>query len=291
MKAKLIDGKAIAAAIKQNAAERTAILVKNGARPCLAVIIVGENPASKIYVKNKSKACEECGVISRRYALPEGTSEKELLSLISSLNDDKGVDGILCQLPLPKHISEVNIIGAISPEKDVDGFHPVNVGNLLSGRTGFAPCTPAGIIEMLKRERIQIEGRHCVVIGRSNIVGKPAAFLMLRENATVTICHSKTKNLKDFALSADIVICAVGKPRFITADMIKSGAAVIDVGMNRLPDGRLCGDVDFESVCEKAGAITPTPGGVGPMTIAMLMQNTVKSCENRHCAAFMAGKS
>lgn len=281
MKAQIIDGKAISAAIKEKAAHEAAELSKNGRAPCLAVIIVGENPASKIYVRNKHRACEACGIRSLEYAMDESTSEEELLGVIDSLNRDDSVDGILCQLPLPPQINESTVIAAIDPSKDVDGFHPVNTGNLMTGRPCFAPCTPAGIIEMLKYAGIGIEGRRCAVIGRSNIVGKPAALLMLRENATVTVCHSKTKDLKNIVREADIVIAAIGKAKFITADMIKPGAAVIDVGMDRLPDGKLCGDVDFDNVCEVAGAITPVPGGVGPMTIAMLMKNTVEAYKKR----------
>ena len=279
MSAKIIDGKEISAFIKSKAAEEAAELSKTGRAPCLAVVIAGSDPASQIYVKNKKKACEACGITSLEYALPEDVSQEELLALIDRLNADDGVDGILCQLPLPSQIDEQAVINAISPEKDADGFHPVNTGRLLTGEKGFVPCTPAGIIEMLKYVDTPISGKHCVVIGRSNIVGKPAALLMLRENATVTVCHSRTENLKDIVKQADIVIAAVGKAKFVTADMIKPGATVIDVGINRNADGKVCGDVDFENVKEVAGAITPVPGGVGPMTIAMLMKNTVKAYE------------
>ena len=252
-----------------------------GRAPCLAVILVGEDPASQVYVRNKHRACEACGITPLQYTLPADTEEAALLELIGKLNTDDGVDGILCQLPLPAHINETKITDAILPEKDVDGFHPVNVGKMLSGKDCFLPCTPAGVIEMLKYENIPIAGKHAVVIGRSNIVGKPAAALLLRENATVTVCHSRTENLKEVVLSADIVVAAVGRPRFVTADMLKPGCAVIDVGINRLPDGTLAGDVDFAAAKEVAGAITPVPGGVGPMTIAMLMENTVKSAKHR----------
>ena len=278
MAAKIIDGKEISAYIKEKAAKEAAELAKTGRAPCLAVIKVGDDPASAVYVNNKKKACALCGITSLGYELPEETTEEQLLDVIGSLNNDDAVDGILCQLPLPAHINENNIINAIAPEKDVDGFHPVNVGCLLTGGDGFIPCTPAGIIEMLKYEGIEIGGKNCAVIGRSNIVGKPAALLMLRENATVTVCHSRTRDLKNIVSQADIIIAAVGKANFVTADMVKPGAVVIDVGINRMADKKLRGDVDFEAVAEKAAAITPVPGGVGPMTIAMLMQNTVEAC-------------
>ena len=279
MSAKIIDGKAISAQVKARAAEEAALLKETFRAPCLAVILVGEDPASQVYVRNKHKACEACGITSLQYALPADTAEEELLSLIGRLNADPGVDGILCQLPLPGHICETRVTDAILPEKDVDGFHPVNVGRMLLGNEGFLPCTPAGVIEMLRSEHIPIAGKHAAVVGRSNIVGKPAAALLLRENATVTVCHSRTADLKETVKNADIVVAAVGKPRFITADMLKPGCTVIDVGINRLPDGSLCGDVDFAAAKEVAGAITPVPGGVGPMTIAMLMMNTVKSAK------------
>lgn len=279
MSAKLIDGKEISAYIRENAARKALALAKNGRAPCLAVIIVGSDPASQIYVKNKKKACEACNIRSLSYELPESASQEELLGLIGGLNASGEVDGILCQLPLPAHIDEKAVINAIDPAKDVDGFHPVNTGRLLSGEKGFVPCTPAGIIEMLKYTGVETAGKQCVVIGRSNIVGKPAALLMLRENATVTVCHSRTADLKEITARADIVIAAVGKAKFVTADMIKPGAAVIDVGINRNENGKVCGDVDFDSVKEVAGAITPVPGGVGPMTIAMLMKNTVEAYE------------
>ncbi|MBQ7637362.1 MAG: bifunctional methylenetetrahydrofolate dehydrogenase/methenyltetrahydrofolate cyclohydrolase FolD [Clostridia bacterium] len=281
MSAQIIDGKEISAYIKRKAAEEAAVCGSQKRNPCLAVIIAGEDPASLIYVRNKRKACEECGIRSLQYAFGPDVSEGELLSLIDSLNADDGVDGILCQLPLPSHIDEAKITNSICPEKDVDGFHPVNVGKMLSGKDCFVPCTPAGVIEMLKYKNIEISGKRAVVVGRSNIVGKPAAALLLAENATVTVCHSRTVGLKDIVKTADIVVAAVGKPKFITADMLKDGCAVIDVGINRTPDGKICGDVDFENAVHVAGAITPVPGGVGPMTIAMLMHNTVKSCKMR----------
>ncbi len=281
MSAKIIDGKEIAAAVKAEAAAGAERCRAAGRAPCLAVIIVGEDPASKVYVRNKKRACEASGITSLEYALPADTAQAALLALIETLNADDGVDGILCQLPLPGQIDEDAVTGAILPEKDVDGFHPVNVGKMLSGKDCFLPCTPAGVIEMLKYEQIPISGRHAVVVGRSNIVGKPAAALLLKENATVTVCHSRTVNLAEITRQADILVAAVGKPGFITADMVSPGCTVIDVGINRLTDGTLAGDVDFAAVKEIAGAITPVPGGVGPMTIAMLMKNTVKSCKGR----------
>ena len=281
MSAKIIYGKAIAAYIGEQAAADAALCLRAGRSPCLAVIIVGEDPASQVYVRNKKRACEESGITSLEYALPADTPEEKLLSLIGRLNADSTVDGILCQLPLPNRINEDTVTGAIAPEKDVDGFHPVNVGKMLTGKDCFLPCTPAGVIEMLKYEGIPIAGRHAVVVGRSNIVGKPAAALLLRENATVTVCHSRTEDLRRITRDADILVAAVGKPGFITADMLKPGCAVIDVGINRLPDGSLAGDVDFAPAREAAGFITPVPGGVGPMTIAMLMKNTVISCQKR----------
>ena len=271
---KLIDGKVISAAVKDRVKAKVAELNEKGITVGLAVIIVGEDPASKVYVANKKKACEALGIISEEYALPESTTEEELLALINELNNKKSINGILCQLPLPRHLDEKIIINSILPEKDVDAFHPHNVGRIMIGDYDFVPCTPAGIMEMLKYENIDVEGKSCVVIGRSNIVGKPMNMLLLHKNGTVTICHSKTKNLKEVCLGADILVAAVGKPKFVTADMVKEGAVVIDVGINRV-DGKLCGDVDFDAVKEKASAITPVPGGVGPMTIAMLMQNTL----------------
>lgn len=278
---RLIDGKVISAAVKERVKNEVALLNEKGITVGLAVIIVGEDPASKIYVANKKKACEALGIVSEEYALPESTTEKELLGLIDTLNAKKSINGILCQLPLPRHLDEKRIINAISPEKDVDAFHPVNVGRIMIGDYDFVPCTPAGIMEMLAYENIETEGKRCVVIGRSNIVGKPMAMLLLHKNGTVTICHSKTRNLKEICLGADILVAAVGKAKFVTADMVKEGAVVIDVGMNR-ENGRLCGDVDFEAVKDKASAITPVPGGVGPMTIAMLMQNTLTAAKRQN---------
>lgn len=277
---KLIDGKEISAAVKQSVAEEVAAL--NGRAPALAVIIVGDNQASRVYVNNKKKACALCGITSVEKALPENTAQEELLSVIDELNRDDGIDGILCQLPLPAQINEADIIAAISPEKDVDGFHPMNTGRLYSGLDCFVPCTPAGIIEMLSYEGIEIAGRNCVVIGRSNIVGKPVAQLLLAKNGTVTVCHSKTRNLAEITRGADILVAAVGRAGFVTADMVGEGAVVIDVGINRNADGKLCGDVDFENVAPKCSAITPVPGGVGPMTIAMLMKNTLVSYKRRN---------
>ena len=273
MKAQLIDGKLISAEIKAEAAEEAAALKEQGIEPCLAVVLVGDNSASKVYVSNKQKACEAVGIKSVSHVLPEATTEEELLKLIDELNADKSVHGILVQMPVPKHIDDRKVIMAISPDKDVDCFHPVNVGYLHTGAKGFLPCTPAGIIELIKRSGHSIEGKNCVIIGRSNIVGKPVAMLLMQENGTVTICHSKTQDLAGICRGADIIVSATGKVDTVTADMVKEGAIIIDVGMNRNAEGKLCGDVDFENVKEVAGAITPVPGGVGPMTIAMLMKN------------------
>lgn len=280
----IIDGKRISQEIKDELKEKVAALKKEGIEGTLAVIQVGNDPASSVYVNNKKKACEYIGIGSLSYELPEETTEEELLALIEKLNNDDKVNGILVQLPVPKHIDEEKIIKTISPEKDVDGFHPENVGNLVTGGKGFVSCTPAGIIQLLKRSNVTIEGKNCVVIGRSNIVGKPMALLMLRENATVTIAHSKTQNLKELCKQADILIVAIGKPRFITADYVKEGAVVIDVGIHREAKevegktvNKLCGDVNYEDVAEHTSAITPVPGGVGPMTIAMLMNNCVEA--------------
>ena len=252
-------------------------LKEKNINPGLAVIIVGDDPASRVYVNNKKKACGEIGIYSEEYALPEETSEEELLALIKELNEKKEINGILVQLPVPKQINEETIINAIDPKKDVDAFHPVNVGKIMVGNFDFVPCTPAGVMELIDESGIDVAGKECVVVGRSNIVGKPQAMLLLHKNGTVTICHSKTKNLKEKTKQADILIAAVGKPNFITGDMIKEGAVVIDVGINRIAEKKLVGDVDFESAEKVAGAITPVPGGVGPMTIAMLMKNTVKA--------------
>ncbi len=277
----IIDGKALSAKLKNNLKDEVEALKGEGIETCLAVIIVGDNPASRVYVNNKKKSCAELGIKSLEYALPEDTTEEELLSLIDELNSDDSVDGILCQLPLPKHICEKNVINSISPAKDVDAFHPENVGHIMIGDYTFLPCTPAGVMEMLKEYEIEIAGKNCVVVGRSNIVGKPMTMLLLKENATVTVCHSRTKDLASFTREADILVSAVGKVGLITADMVKENAVVIDVAINRLESGKLCGDVDFENVKEKASFITPVPGGVGPMTIAVLMKNTVKAAENR----------
>lgn len=277
--AQLIDGKAISAQIKEELKEKVAEKKKQGVEISLAVIQVGNDPASSVYVNNKKKACEYIGINSISYALSEETTEGELLELVEELNGRKEVNGILVQLPLPKHIDEDKIIKAISPKKDVDGFHPQSVGALCIGQPGFVSCTPAGIIELLKRSHIEIEGKECVVIGRSNIVGKPMALLLLRENGTVTVAHSKTKNLKEICKRADILIVAIGRPKFITEEYIKEGAVVIDVGIHRNESNKLCGDVDFETVEPHCSAITPVPGGVGPMTIAMLMHNCVEAVE------------
>lgn len=278
---KLIDGKIISAAVKERVKNGVAELNAKGITVGLAVIIVGEDPASKIYVANKKKACEALGIISEEYALPAETTEAELLALVDKLNNDKKINGILCQLPLPRHLNEKLIINSIRPEKDVDAFHPHNVGRIMIGDYDFVPCTPAGIMEMLAYDGINPEGKTCVVIGRSNIVGKPMAMLLLHKNGTVTVCHSKTENLKEICRGADILVAAVGKHKFVTADMVKPGAVVIDVGMNRV-DGKLYGDVDFDAVKDKASAITPVPGGVGPMTIAMLMQNTLTAAKRQN---------
>ena len=275
--AKIIDGKTISTQIKDELKEQVAAMKEKGIKLCLAVIQVGADPASTVYVRNKKKACEYIGIESLSYELPEETSQEELLKLIRELNDRKDVNGILVQLPLPKGLDEEKILDAIDPLKDVDGFHPMNVGNLSIGRKGFVSCTPAGVIQLLKRSGIEIEGKECVVIGRSNIVGKPMSMLLLKENGTVTTAHSRTKNLKEVTRRADILVAAVGKPRMITADYVKEGAVVIDVGIHRNEDNKLCGDVDYENVAPKCSAITPVPGGVGPMTIAMLMKNCVES--------------
>lgn len=275
--AKLIDGKAISAEVKNELKEKVAAYKEKGISITLAVIQVGCDPASTVYVGNKKKACEYIGINSLAYELPEETTQEELLGIIRELNDRQDVNGILVQLPLPKHIDEDLVIKTISPAKDVDGFHPQSVGALSIGQKGFVSCTPAGVIELLKRNNIEIEGKECVVVGRSNIVGKPMALLLLRENGTVTVCHSRTKNLKEVTKRADILIVAIGKPKFINADYVKEGAVVIDVGIHRDANNKLCGDVDFASVEPVASAITPVPGGVGPMTIAMLMNNCVEA--------------
>ena len=275
--AQLIDGKQISKQIKDELKIEVQKLKEQGTGICLAVVQVGEDPASTVYVNNKKKACAYIGIESRAYELPETTSEEELVSLVEELNQDDSVNGILVQLPLPEHINEDRIIRTISPDKDVDGFHPVSVGRLWIGEKGFLSCTPAGIIQLLKRSGISIEGKECVIIGRSNIVGKPMAALLLRENGTVTIAHSRTRNLAEITRRADILIVAIGKERFITSEYVKDGAVVIDVGMHRDYETHLCGDVDFKDVEPRVSAITPVPGGVGPMTIAMLMNNCVET--------------
>lgn len=277
--AKIIDGKAVSQFVKDEVKKEVSALGEKGVSVGLAVIIVGNDPASRTYVNNKKKACEATGIISEEYALPEDTTMDELLALIKELNAKKSINGILCQLPLPKHLDEKAVIDNIDPIKDVDAFHAVNTGHIMIGDYSFLPCTPAGIMEMLKYYNIEIEGKECVVIGRSNIVGKPMAMLLLQKNGTVTICHSRTKNLKEVTSRADILVAAVGIPYFVTADMVKDGAVVIDVGMDRNKEGKLCGDVDFAEVEKKASYITPVPGGVGPMTIATLMKNTVTAAK------------
>jgi len=279
MSAVILNGREISSEIRAELKAKIESLKKEGIQTGLAVILVGNNPASHVYVRNKKKACEETGIRSFEYVLPEETTEEELISLVETLNEDKSVHGILVQLPLPDHINKDNVIMKISPDKDVDAFHPFNAGNTMLGRARLLPCTPAGIMEILNRTGISLEGKECVVVGRSDIVGKPAAMLLLHSNATVTVCHSKTRDLKEVCRRADVLIVAVGKPNLINADYVKDGAVVIDVGVNRLENGKLCGDVDFESVLEKASYITPVPGGVGPMTITMLLKNTVISAE------------
>ena len=279
----LIDGKATSLAVRAKVKEDVSAFVNEyNKTPGLAVVIVGENPASQVYVRNKHKACAEVGMYSEVIELPEKTEESELLSLIDRLNLDNKINGILVQLPLPQHLDEEKILLRINPEKDVDAFHPVNVGRIMIGNFSFLPCTPAGVMELLKYYDISPSGKHCVIIGRSNIVGKPQAMLMLKENATVTICHSKTTNLSEITKTADIIVAAVGKPNFVTAEMVREGAVVIDVGINRLESGKLCGDVDFEGVEPIASHITPVPGGVGPMTITMLLKNTLTAAKEQN---------
>lgn len=280
--AQIIDGKAISDAIREELKEKAAAWKREGKEVTLAVIQVGNDPASAVYVRNKKKGCEYVGIRSLSYELPEETTQDELLKLIEELNERDDVNGILVQLPLPSHISEDEVIRRIAPDKDVDGFHPQSVGALCIGQKGFISCTPAGIIELLKRSGIEMEGKECVILGRSNIVGKPMSLLMLRENTTVTVAHSKTKNLKEVCRRADILIVAVGKPKMVTAEYVKEGAVVIDVGINRMENRKLCGDVDYDSVFPVCSAITPVPGGVGPMTIAMLLSNCMQSYEQRH---------
>lgn len=279
---KIISGKEVSAQVKEQVRLENQQLKSKGIETGLAVVIVGDDPASRVYVNNKKKACETVGFSSYEYALPKETTQQELLDLIDVLNNDIKVNGILVQLPLPKHIDETTIINAISPTKDVDAFHPINVGKIMVGDYAFLPCTPAGVMELIKSTGVDISGKNCVVIGRSNIVGKPMAMLLLHSNGTVTICHSKTKNLADICSKADILVASVGKPNFVTADMVKDGAIVIDVGINRLENGKLCGDVKFDEVEPKTSFITPVPGGVGPMTIAMLMRNTLTASKIQH---------
>lgn len=276
--ATILDGKGFAAICKENITRQVAELTARGHRPGLAVVLVGSNPASQVYVRNKENDCRECGIYSAMYTLPEETTEDALLELLDTLNHDDSIHGILVQLPVPKQIDPQKVIEAIDPKKDVDAFHPVNVGYLTAGMPRFAPCTPAGIVALMEYYHIDPAGKHCVVIGRSNIVGKPMALLLLQRNGTVTVCHSKTVDLKEQTLQADILISAVGTPGFVTADMVKDGAVVIDVAMNRNADGKLCGDVDYPAVAQKADYITPVPGGVGPMTRVMLLENTLTAC-------------
>lgn len=277
--AKIIDGKALAQSIKENIAREVAALKEKGVTPGLAVILVGDDPASKVYVNNKKKACAQVGIYSEEYLLPADTDEKTLLDLIAKLNADKNISGVLLQAPIPPHLDYRKISETISPDKDVDAFHPYNVGKIMIGDFDFVPCTPAGVIELIKSTGTEIAGKNCVVIGRSNIVGKPQAMLLLKENGTVTVCHSKTKDIASFTRNADILVVAVGKAGFVNGDMIKPGAVVIDVGMNRNAEGKLCGDVDFASAEPVASYITPVPGGVGPMTVTMLLKNTVKAAK------------
>lgn len=280
--AQLINGKEVSASVKAQVAKEAAQLAdEKGLKVGLAVVIVGNNPASRVYVNSKKKACEEVGFQSHEYALDENTTQEQLLDLIDVLNRDSKINGILVQLPLPKHIDETAIINAISSEKDVDAFHPENVGKIMIGDYSFLPCTPAGVMDLIASTGVEISGKNCVVIGRSNIVGKPMAMLLLHKSGTVTICHSKTRNLAEICRQADILVVAIGKANFVTGDMIKEGAVVIDVGMNRLENGKLCGDVEFESAEKKAGFITPVPGGVGPMTIATLMRNTLTAAKQQ----------
>lgn len=279
--AKILSGKVVSARVKEELKKEVEEINGKGKRTGLAVVLVGEDPASKVYVRNKEKACEEIGIYSEMHKLPEETTEEELLSLIDKLNKDDNIDGILVQLPLPKHLDDKVIINNIRADKDVDAFHPVNVGKIMIGDYDFLPCTPAGIMELIYESGVEVDGKECVVIGRSNIVGKPMSMLLLHENGTVTTCHSHTKDLPEVTRRADILVAAVGIAKFVKADMVKSGAVVIDVGMNRDENGKLCGDVDFDAVEPVAGAITPVPGGVGPMTIAMLMRNTVTASKNK----------
>lgn len=282
MTAHIIDGKLVSRKVKEELKEEVNVLRNEKIDVGLAVIIVGNNPASKIYVNNKKKACSEVGITSYEYALSEETTQEELLKLIEELNSDKTVDGILCQLPLPGHISEETVINAISPDKDVDCFHPYNVGKLMTGNPVFMPCTPAGVMELLKEANVDVAGKECVVVGRSNIVGKPQAMLLMAANGTVTVCHSRTKDLREVCKRADILVAAIGKAKLIDSSYVKEGAVVIDVGMNKDDEGKTCGDVDFDAVVDIASAITPVPGGVGPMTIAMLLKNAVRAAKIKH---------
>ncbi len=281
MSAKIIDGKGIAAIIKDELKVKVAEMIEAGNRPTLAVVLIGDDPASQVYVKHKKRACDYVGIESVAHELPSATSEAEVLALVQQLNDDSNINGILVQLPLPEHIDEDKVILAIDPSKDVDGFHPISVGNLSIGHQGFVSCTPAGIIELLKRSDIEMTGAEAVIVGRSNIVGKPVAMLLTRENATVTVTHSRTKDLREVCQRADILVVAIGREKFVDSSFVKPGAAIIDVGINRGADGKLCGDVDYEDCLEIAGAITPVPGGVGPMTIAMLMSNCTTAAEQQ----------
>lgn len=277
MSARIIDGNALSQKVREDIAQGAAELIKQGIQPCLAVILVGDNPASAVYVRNKVNACEKAGFRSLKFTFPVDVAPDDVFDKIAELNADPAVHGILVQLPLPRQFDENKVLEAISPEKDVDGFHAENFGLLLQGRKSFYPCTPWGVMKMLEAENVQLAGMEAVIIGRSNIVGKPMAVMLLSQGATVTVCHSKTRDLNFHTRRADLVVAAIGKPKFVTGDMLKPGAVVIDVGINRLPDGKLCGDVDFESAKEVAGAITPVPGGVGPMTITMLLANTLES--------------
>lgn len=277
--AQIIDGKAVSRQVRERVANETAKLKEKGVTPGLAVIIVGEDPASQVYVRNKEKACEEVGFYSEKFALPENTTQEELNALVKKLNNDPKINGILCQLPLPNHLDDKEVINLIDPIKDVDAFHPVNVGAIMIGDYNFLPCTPAGVMELIRSTGVDVSGKKAVVMGRSNIVGKPMAMLLLHENATVEITHSRTNNLAEITCQADILVAAIGKAKFVKKDMVKQGAVVIDVGMNRDENGKLCGDVDFEDVKDKCSFITPVPGGVGPMTISMLMQNTLTAAK------------
>jgi methylenetetrahydrofolate dehydrogenase (NADP+)/methenyltetrahydrofolate cyclohydrolase len=291
MSARLIDGNALSARIRARLAVRARVLADAGAQPCLAVILVGENPASAVYVRNKVKACESAGMRSLKFDYAAGVPAAAVFDRIAELNRDDSVHGILVQLPLPPQFDAEVVLESISPEKDVDGFHALNTGRLVQGRPGFVPCTPLGVMQMLKSEEVTLRGAEAVIVGRSNIVGKPMAMLLMQADATVTVCHSKTRDLAGHCRRADILVAAIGRPRFVTGEMVKPGAVVIDVGINRLPDGKLCGDVDFDTAREMASLITPVPGGVGPMTITMLLANTIESAARRVGAAVRAGQS